>query len=159
MIKRGIVLALSLVTATAMSGFSSPLQGAGQSGEWRQWLWVLLIMVIAVVVGIAIWWWLRASGQRREAPLVEPKQAVADDLTRIEGIGPKISALLQEAGISTFAQLAGTTVERLGQIIAQADLTALADPSTWPEQARLAAEGQWDRLSALQDELKGGRRA
>ena len=159
MIKRGIVLALSLVTATAMSGFSRPLQGAGQSGEWRQWLWVLLIMVIAVVVAIAIWWWLRASGQRREVASVEPKPAVADDLTRIEGIGPKISGLLQEAGISTFAQLAGTSVERLGQIIAQADLTALADPSTWPEQAKLAAEGQWDRLSALQDELKGGRRA
>ena len=158
MIKRGLVLALSLVAATAVSGFSTPLEGAGQSGEWLQWLWVLFIMVIAVVVAIAVWWWLRASGQRRKAPSIKPEPGVSDDLTRIEGIGPKISGLLQEAGISTFAQLAGTSVERLGQIIAQADLTALADPSTWPEQARLAAEGQWDRLGALQDELKGGRR-
>jgi hypothetical protein len=159
MIQRVIVLALSLVTGLAVSGFSRPLQGADQPGEWLQWLWVLLILVIAVVVAIAIWWWLRAPGQRKEAPSVEPKPAVADDLTRVEGIGPKIAGLLQEAGISTFAQLAGTTVERLGQIMAQAGLAALADPSTWPEQARLAAEGQWDRLDTLQDELKGGRRA
>jgi hypothetical protein len=35
----------------------------------------------------------------------------------------------------------------------------LADPGTWPDQARLAAGGAWDELKALQDRLKGGRRA
>ena len=84
---------------------------------------------------------------------------VADDLTRIEGIGPKISGLLRGAGISTFEQLTGTGVERLEQIVADANLAGLANPSTWPEQARLAAEGDWQRLETLQDELKGGRRA
>ena len=34
----------------------------------------------------------------------------------------------------------------------------MIDPSTWPEQASLAAAGEWDALQALQDELKGGRR-
>jgi predicted flap endonuclease-1-like 5' DNA nuclease len=82
-----------------------------------------------------------------------------DDLKLIEGIGPKIASLLQAAGIMTFAHLASTDVKRLRQIIAEAGLTALADPTTWPEQASLAATGQWDALEALQDELKGGRRA
>ena len=158
MFQRVIVVALSVLTGLAVSGFSPSLQGVGQPGEWLQWLWVLLILAIAVVLAIAIWWWMVGYGRRREAPAVEPKAAIADDLTRIEGIGPKISGLLREAGISTFAQLAGTGVDRLEQIIAEAGLTALANPSTWPAQARLAAEGQWDRLDALQEELKGGRR-
>jgi len=101
---------------------------------------------------------------RRAAPVLsgveEPILKVEpDDLKLIEGIGPKISSLLQAAGIMTFAHLASTDVKRLKQIIADAGLTALADPTSWPEQATLAAAGQWDALETLQDELKGGRRA
>jgi NADH-quinone oxidoreductase subunit I len=82
-----------------------------------------------------------------------------DDLTRIEGIGPKIAALFQEAGIITFAHLAATEVSKLKQILADAGPQfQLADPSTWPEQAKLAATGKWKELEALQDKLKGGRR-
>ena len=88
-------------------------------------------------------------------PAVPPKP---DDLKRIEGIGPKISALLQEAGISTFAQLAAAEASRLEEILAEAGLSALAKPATWPEQASLAAAGDWEALEALHNELKGGRR-
>ncbi len=88
----------------------------------------------------------------------EGEMPTPDDLKLIEGIGPKISGLLQEAGIMTFAHLAGTDVSRLKAIIAEAGLSALADPTTWPQQASLAATGQWDALEALQDALKGGRR-
>ena len=31
------------------------------------------------------------------------------------------------------------------------------NPSTWPQQAALAAAGKWDELQVLQDELNGGR--
>jgi predicted flap endonuclease-1-like 5' DNA nuclease len=91
--------------------------------------------------------------ESRSVEVIQP-----DNLQRIEGIGPKISKLLQNAGIMTFSQLAATPVNRLRQILADADLSALADPTTWPEQAKLAAEGDWAGLEALQDELKGGRR-
>jgi predicted flap endonuclease-1-like 5' DNA nuclease len=87
-------------------------------------------------------------------PVSEPKR---DNLQRIEGIGPKISQVLQTAGISTFAQLAATDVGRLEQILNEAAMT-LADPATWPEQAKLAAASDWRALDVLQDELKGGRR-
>jgi predicted flap endonuclease-1-like 5' DNA nuclease len=82
-----------------------------------------------------------------------------DDLKRIEGIGPKISSLLQDAGIVTFAQLAESSVDRLKQIMDAAGLLSIANPSTWPEQAALAATNKWDELEVLQNELKGGRRA
>jgi hypothetical protein len=82
-----------------------------------------------------------------------------DDLTIIEGIGPKIASLLQEAGIVSFAMLAGTPQEELDEILTSARLRRISDPTTWPDQARLAAAGEWEALQQLQNTLKGGRRA
>jgi hypothetical protein len=82
-----------------------------------------------------------------------------DNLKRIEGIGPKIAQLLQHNGIQTFAQLADTRVDRLLAILqAGGPNFGLADPTTWPEQAKLAADGAWDQLQALQERLIGGRK-
>jgi predicted flap endonuclease-1-like 5' DNA nuclease len=68
--------------------------------------------------------------------------------------------VLQAAGITTFAQLAEASTAQLEQILEAADpnLLRLAKPTTWPEQAKLAAEGKWEELAKLQDELHGGRR-
>jgi predicted flap endonuclease-1-like 5' DNA nuclease len=94
------------------------------------------------------------SESETPAPVIEP-----DDLKCIEGIGPKISGLLNDAGILTFAQLAAAEVDHLEQILEKAGARyQLADPSTWPEQARLAAADDWLALASFQDELKGGRR-
>jgi predicted flap endonuclease-1-like 5' DNA nuclease len=95
---------------------------------------------------------------RHEAPSLSEE---ADDLKRIEGIGPKISQVLQEAGMATFAQLAAADADSIEAILTAVDprLGRLADPSTWPAQAALAAEGDWEALADLQGELKGGRRA
>jgi hypothetical protein len=147
-----------LTVSLVASGFSRPLQGLTQTVGFPQWLWALIILALAAVVALLVWWWLSGTQDEGEAVPPESEAALADDLTRIEGIGPKISGLLREAGISSFAQLAGADVDRLQKIIADANLTALADPGTWPAQAKLAAEGQWERLDALQEELKGGRR-
>lgn len=83
--------------------------------------------------------------------------AQADDIEAIEGIGPKIAGVLREAGITTFAQLAAYDLSTLSEILQQANLR-LADPTSWPEQAQLAADGKWDAFKALQDSLKAGRR-
>lgn len=107
------------------------------------------------------------AGEEPAAPAAPPERAVkpapaapvaqADDLTIVEGIGPKIAGVLQAAGITTFAQLAAADVAQLTEIVQQADLR-LAHPDTWPEQAALAAEGKWDELQSLTSQLKGGRR-
>ena len=81
-----------------------------------------------------------------------------DNLKRIEGIGPRIESILNSAGITTFRALSNTPVERLREILNAAELRgSFGDPTSWPEQARLAAEGMWDQLKTLQDGLKGGR--
>jgi NADH-quinone oxidoreductase subunit I len=101
----------------------------------------------------------------RAAPVVKaaapPPPVEPDDLKRIEGIGPVISGILQNAGIKTFAQLADAKAERIKEILEEANpnLLRLADPTTWPKQARLAASGKWEALEKLQEKLKGGREA
>ena len=82
---------------------------------------------------------------------------VNDDLTRIEGIDPKLAPKLGEAGITTFAALAATPVERLEALIAAAGPRfKLARPQTWPEQAALLAAGDEAGFAALAARLKGG---
>jgi len=85
-----------------------------------------------------------------------PKKAVsADDLKKVEGIGPKIAETLIAAGISTFAELAKIDSAKIDEIIGDVRGNHVTD--TWPAQAKLAAEGKWDELKKWQDELDGGK--
>jgi DNA-directed RNA polymerase subunit beta' len=80
-----------------------------------------------------------------------------DDLTKVEGIGPKVAEILNANGITTFAQLAGTSPEAIGEwLTAAGGMMANMKPGTWPKQAEMAAAGQWDELQVWQDELDGG---
>jgi len=102
------------------------------------------------------------AAPRKEKGPAAPKAAAearADDLKRIEGIGPKIAGVLQAAGIHTFAQLAATSAEGIAQVLKEADpkLLNLADPTTWPQQAKLAAAGKWEDLKEWQAQLKRGK--
>ncbi len=92
-------------------------------------------------------------------PEPEPEPTQPDNLKIVEGIGPKIEGILHAAGIKTYAQLAATTVAHLEKVVREDAGIRVAFPDTWPEQAKLAADGAWDALEKLQDELKGGRRA
>ncbi len=98
------------------------------------------------------------TGTPAPIPTAEETPVEPDDLEIIEGIGPSIGGLLQDRGIHTFRQLAAMPIEQLTEILASARLAHLADPTTWPEQARLAADGRWDELRSLQSTLKAGRR-
>jgi large subunit ribosomal protein L21 len=93
--------------------------------------------------------------ERKAEAMVEEKVEV-DDLTKIEGIGPKVSQALNEAGISTFDALSEAKVEDIQKILSDAGLKMM-DPATWPQQAKLAGDGEWDALKKLQDKLLGGR--
>ena len=81
-----------------------------------------------------------------------------DDLTKIEGIGPKISGLLSKGGISSFKMLSTSQVSRLQKILdAAGPRYQMHNPGSWPRQAALAAAGQWKKLAVLQEELLGGK--
>jgi len=93
-----------------------------------------------------------------EAKAEPKKEANADDLTKIEGIGPKMAGVFTDAGVATFAALASKSAEELRAILDAAEGNFAAhDPGTWPEQAQMAADGKWDELKKWQDELDGGK--
>jgi hypothetical protein len=163
-LRRCAILIVLLFAGLASSGFSSPAVRLEENGNpW--WIWILVLAALVAFAAVAIWWWMRSFGKEEEEmvspPKPEPAAPPSDDLKRIEGIGPKISAVLQAAGITTFTHLAATNADQLRQILEATDprLLRLADPTTWPQQAELAADGEWNALEELQNELKGGRRA
>ena len=91
--------------------------------------------------------------------VVEAVPKTADDLKRVEGIGPKLEEILNSHDILTFSQLAATKTEDLQAILDKAgEAYRIHNPGTWPQQAQLLAEGRIEEFEKLTDELKGGRR-
>ncbi len=88
----------------------------------------------------------------------EETPAAVDDYKKVEGIGPKIEQLLHEAGLNTYTQLAEAKPDSIKEILAAAgNRYKMHDPTTWPDQAKMAADGEWDKLKKWQDELDGGK--
>lgn len=135
----------------------------------------LIIGVVAIAITLfLIFWGIKkeqahtktapvAEVEEKAAPVVAEKAApvkvapvVPDDLVIIEGIGPKIAALLKSNGIATFAQLADVDVAVLEKLLRENGLQ-FAKPASWPQQAKLAAEGKMEELKALQEKLTAGR--
>lgn len=100
----------------------------------------------------------KKSTKAKKAKSAPVATAEADDLTKIEGIGKKMATALLTAGIGTYAKLAETSEKQLTQAIKDAGMRFSPSLGTWAEQATLAANGDWDGLDKLQDELQGGRR-
>lgn len=80
-------------------------------------------------------------------------EAESDNLTRINGIGAVFETVLNEAGIRTYATLARASVDELEAIIEASGRSRPGRLETWPQQAELAASGDWDGLSRFVDEL------
>jgi len=80
-----------------------------------------------------------------------------DDLTVIEGIGPKVDELFRVNGITTFLQVSRLGVGEMQAILDKGGTHfRLANPHTWAQQASLALENRWSDLKKLQHELFGG---
>jgi len=109
-----------------------------------------LVAILLIILGI----------KKEKEPITEilistpavPETKVApseDDLTVIEGIGPKMADLLKLNGITSFAQLAATEISFLEKMLRDKGWQ-FAKPNSWPEQASLAAAGKMDELKDLQ---------
>lgn len=97
-------------------------------------------------------------GKSEKIVLPSGKKINQDDLKLIEGIGPKIEGLLNEAGIVTWSDLANADQEKVQAVLDEAGPRyRMHDPGTWAKQAAMAANGQWEELEAYQDHLDGGK--
>lgn len=135
------------------------------------WFWLLIVALVLLLLLLWVSGAFRRSKEawkeaeagpttheaQAEVPTAEAAASVQeDDLKVIEGIGPKLEQVLKEAGIRTYRDLATKTPEELRAILDAAGVARISNPQTWPEQAKLAAEGKWEELKRLQETLKGG---
>jgi predicted flap endonuclease-1-like 5' DNA nuclease len=154
---------------------ATSIQEQAPTGGLPAWAWFLIVVLIILLV----WWLLVRSAEKQsefqvsheaeikpvqkmqsEVAMADSSPNVAsknDDLTLLEGIGPKVNSILAEAGITRFDQLANTKTEHLKGILESAGYRYM-DPETWPEQAGLLSEGKMEEFKNLVDNLKGGRR-
>lgn len=146
-------------------------EGVADTGRgWLVWA-MLIVFFLMVLLGWLVWskGWLKqdeeesvpAHGHEHDdahSHAAEAHPAQADDLTSVEGIGPKVAKLLAGIGITTFASLAEADLGKLREVLDEAGYKYM-EPSGWVEQAKLAVAGDSEGLRKLQEELKGGRRA
>ena len=82
----------------------------------------------------------KAEAKKEEAPKAEVN-AEKDDLKKLEGVGPRMEEILNEAGITTYAGLAATTIEKMKEILeAAGSRYASKDPAPWIEKAKELAK-------------------
>lgn len=167
MFERLNVLKGLLMFSFLSMGFSFARDGRGVL--W--WIWLIIIVLIILFL---IWVMFKPSHEEKPEVKEEPsakkelkertegvigkEEDKEDDLKLIEGIGPKVSQILKEHGIKTFKALSEKDPEDIKKLLESKGIRGIVDPTTWPEQAKLASEGKWDELKELQSKLKGGRR-
>ncbi|MFI6424417.1 helix-hairpin-helix domain-containing protein [Promicromonospora sp. NPDC050880] len=91
------------------------------------------------------------SSEPEPEPEPEPQ-----DLRRIEGIGPKIEAVLKAAGYTTYAKIAGASETELREALATGGITFAPAATSWADQAQYLVDGDEDGLQEYQDYLVGG---
>lgn len=94
------------------------------------------------------------------SPFLPAPEGTADDLMRIKGIGPKLSARLAELGVFHYAQIAGWTPEQLAAVDAQlGNFQGRPERDQWQSQARLLASGDvkaYERAHGKLEQPTGG---
>ncbi len=86
----------------------------------------------------------------------EARTIVPDDLKAVQGIGPKISRLLMNRGITTWKALSEAAPDYLREILINdgGERFKINNPDSWPHQALLLHEGRFDELKELQGRLQ-----
>ncbi|OEK09550.1 LSU ribosomal protein L21p [Flavivirga aquatica] len=92
------------------------------------------------------------------AKAVFGKKIKENDLTIVEGIGPKIKELFHNHDVKTWKALSECSVEKCQNVLdSGGDRFKIHKPGTWSKQAQLAYEGKWEELLKWQDKLDRGK--
>jgi len=154
MLKKSLILLTLIFVLTSCT----VQQDTVNAIPWWGWLIIILCLLVVLYINFFLATDKEPSIDLPEkmAEPVEIEVDNIDDLTLIEGIGPKIQSILREASVDTYAKIADLLPEEIMGIL-QAGGIRLAVAETWPKQAKLAAEGKMAELDELQEKLKGGR--
>jgi len=123
---------------------------------------IIIMLVVSFILGYLLRALIGNGSTDATAPAllaIPPKYATfaKDDLKIVEGIGPKIEALLKTHGIKNWDELGRADLATLKNILSfGGERFQMHDPKSWPDQAHLAAEGRWAELEEFQSILVGG---
>jgi hypothetical protein len=140
--------------------FALRLLSEGGEGPNTTLQWMLYVVLAFFLLMVIVGWWVSSRKQSQPEVSLEFQghhSHEADDLVKIEGIGPKVAKVLGEAGITTFDELAHADIANIQKVLRDAGLQMM-NPEGWIDQAKLAAKGDWKALEKMQSELKGGRK-
>ena len=84
------------------------------------------------------------------------KHFKSSNLQIIEGVGPKIESILKDAGYHSWKDLANASDTELQKVLDDAGPRyRMHDPKLWSNQARYAANNDWDGLITYQKDIDG----
>jgi predicted flap endonuclease-1-like 5' DNA nuclease len=98
------------------------------------------------------------SKQQITSKKAQPPNAnkTADDLTIILGIGPKTAAIFYKAGLLNFKDIAELDEQGLDSLLSEQAIR-VPQTETWPEQASMAAKGDFKGLKELQATIRANK--
>ena len=73
---------------------------------------------------------------KEEAPAAAAASEGTDDLKKLEGLGPAAVKKLNEAGVTTFAQIAAMTADDIARVEEETGLKGKFERGNWVEQAK-----------------------
>jgi hypothetical protein len=142
----GFVLAGVGVLLILLGVFADSIGIGGTPGFGFVQIAALVLGFVLLIVGLYLAFGPQPSGDacRRDRHgggccakvalfLLPPTQK--DDLTRLEGIGPKLQDVLYSMGFTTFSALASATPDAITRALKDSGVKVPFDASSWPQQA------------------------
>ncbi len=83
----------------------------------------------------------KPKAEAKAAPKAAAKDAAADDLKKLSGVGPALEKKLHEAGVTTFAQIAGWSDADVADMDEKLAFKGRIEREGWIEQAKELAKG------------------
>ena len=100
----------------------------------------------AVADGVQVYDVVRVTLATPPPALALVAEETGDDLTMIDGIGPKTAEALKLAGVTTFAALGEMKPDAIRAVLREEGARSGGNLDTWPQQARFADRGDWSGL-------------
>jgi predicted flap endonuclease-1-like 5' DNA nuclease/outer membrane protein OmpA-like peptidoglycan-associated protein len=125
---------------------------------WNEILWAAVGgLGFSLLCLVGHWLIAGPRGGSNPGNAANPSNALApDQIEAVEGIGPRIAAHLRAHGVDTFAALAAKSPTELRSVLDLDPDFSLAQPMSWPSQARLLRDGRYAEFLRLAVALNAG---
>lgn len=121
---------------------------------------IFFMLLVAFLLGYILAMLIYRRQDTETTYVVSAPLKQKDNLKIVEGIGPKIESLLNDAGITSFADVVESGATGIQKVLDNAGPKyQMHNPTTWPDQAELAMQERWSELKEYQDLLNAGKQS